>query len=452
MTGDATAQLPLSFREDEARFILECVNAGESCSLVGMVSVGKSNLVRFLQRADVLHHYLGACADSQLIVVVDGNSLPPLYPSPWGVYELILHRLLQALERREDAREIVTRFAEPCERVLLSENPLLALRTLERVLGAVTQQLHLRIALLFDEFDPIVPAFEPQFFANLRALRDEFIYDLTYITMSRQNLARLRVDAADIEPFYELLAPNVRGLRPYAPADARFMVARLATRLGVAVDATLTERLVVLSGGHSGLLRALFTSHADKPDAFRAKPLSDAGVWAECVKIWSNLGEDEQAEVHRIATNTPQTEPARGTDALLRVSGIVTSSPDSTPAIFSPVFAAFAADYFGREDTGLRIDARTGAVTCDGRAITDLTPLERRLLLKLAEEPGRLYTRKELLDHLYPDDTPPAPGVPDGRLDTLVSRLRRAIEPNPFRPRFVLTARGIGFRLVTNAE
>jgi Transcriptional regulatory protein, C terminal len=72
-----------------------------------------------------------------------------------------------------------------------------------------------------------------------------------------------------------------------------------------------------------------------------------------------------------------------------------------------------------------------------------LTPSELRLLLFLAAEPGRVRTRREILEHLWHTTH-----VGDERAcDAHISNLRRKIERNPSRPERVVTRRGVGYTL-----
>ena len=76
-----------------------------------------------------------------------------------------------------------------------------------------------------------------------------------------------------------------------------------------------------------------------------------------------------------------------------------------------------------------------------GRGV-DLTPTEFQLLATLIRVPGRVFTRSQLQDALH--------GVSiesyDRAIDTHVKNLRRKIEPEPARPRYVLTVHGVGYR------
>ena len=71
-----------------------------------------------------------------------------------------------------------------------------------------------------------------------------------------------------------------------------------------------------------------------------------------------------------------------------------------------------------------------------------LTKTEHRLLIMLAASPNRVYSRDELLEHVWGYDQ-----MADGRVvDVHVRRLRIKVEIDPAEPRHILTARGIGYR------
>jgi two-component system alkaline phosphatase synthesis response regulator PhoP len=83
-----------------------------------------------------------------------------------------------------------------------------------------------------------------------------------------------------------------------------------------------------------------------------------------------------------------------------------------------------------------RMEARFG-----GRRV-DLTKTEFQLLTALAREPGRVFTRAQLLDTVR--------GVAfesyERAIDAHVKNIRRKIEPDPRSPRYLLTVFGVGYR------
>ncbi|MGY1709324.1 response regulator [Geodermatophilus sp. SYSU D00758] len=89
----------------------------------------------------------------------------------------------------------------------------------------------------------------------------------------------------------------------------------------------------------------------------------------------------------------------------------------------------------------LEIAPQDGTVSRDGKLI-DLTRTEFRLLCELAERPGRVLSREELLERVWGYDY-----FGDSRLvDVHVRRLRKKIEPDPGNPTIVTTVRGMGYR------
>ncbi|MEZ0241482.1 MAG: winged helix-turn-helix domain-containing protein, partial [Chloroflexota bacterium] len=82
-----------------------------------------------------------------------------------------------------------------------------------------------------------------------------------------------------------------------------------------------------------------------------------------------------------------------------------------------------------------------------GRPI-DLTPTEFQLLATLAARPGRIFTRAQLLDAIR--------GVAfetyERATDSHVKNLRRKLEPDPRRPRYVLTVYGVGYRFADDRD
>ena len=91
----------------------------------------------------------------------------------------------------------------------------------------------------------------------------------------------------------------------------------------------------------------------------------------------------------------------------------------------------------------LALDAYTHRVLVDGQP-RDLTRSEFRLLALFASEPDRVFSRRELMEHLWDSDY-----VGDQRAcDIHVSNLRKKLERDPSRPERLVTVRGVGYKLV----
>jgi two-component system KDP operon response regulator KdpE len=91
----------------------------------------------------------------------------------------------------------------------------------------------------------------------------------------------------------------------------------------------------------------------------------------------------------------------------------------------------------------LSIDLERRSVHVDGKLV-QLTPHEFELLRALARNPGKLMTHSALLREVWGR----AYGDESHYLHVYVSQLRRKLEPDPARPRYILTEPGAGYRLV----
>jgi two-component system alkaline phosphatase synthesis response regulator PhoP len=90
----------------------------------------------------------------------------------------------------------------------------------------------------------------------------------------------------------------------------------------------------------------------------------------------------------------------------------------------------------------LAIDVPRMAVVLAGRAV-ELTATEFQILLVMARQPGRVFTRAQLLDAVRGE----AFDAYERAIDAHIKNIRRKLEPDPATPRHVLTVFGVGYRV-----
>ena len=90
---------------------------------------------------------------------------------------------------------------------------------------------------------------------------------------------------------------------------------------------------------------------------------------------------------------------------------------------------------------GLKINYTSCLVSVDEKAVT-LSPTELKLLLFLSRHPGRVYSRNQIIDHVWGDET----FITDRGVDVHIRRLRSQIEKDMDQPRYILTVRGFGYK------
>jgi two-component system KDP operon response regulator KdpE len=148
------------------------------------------------------------------------------------------------------------------------------------------------------------------------------------------------------------------------------------------------------------------------------------------ILVLSAVGEErEKIDALDAGADDYVTKPFSGDELLARLrAALRRARPESRPVI---------------EIADLRIDLDKRAVTMDGRPVS-LTPIEYDLLRLLAANEGKLLTHPTILREIWG----PAYQEESNYLHVYVSHIRRKIEPDPARPRYLLNQAGVGYRLV----
>lgn len=106
---------------------------------------------------------------------------------------------------------------------------------------------------------------------------------------------------------------------------------------------------------------------------------------------------------------------------------------------------------FRRAHSGDRQQVRTSLMDIDAaglqvhlpnRPVVHLTPTEMKLLLYLAQRPGRIISREDLMEGVWGEHYAGESNI----VDVYVRRLRRKIEADPANPAIIQSARGVGYR------
>jgi len=170
------------------------------------------------------------------------------------------------------------------------------------------------------------------------------------------------------------------------------------------------------------------------PDGSGTDVCLELRAWTDApVIVLSAIGEErEKIAAFDAGADDYVTKPFSVEELLARLRAVLRrSAPDAAPVI---------------EVGELRIDVPERIVTSAGVRVK-LTPHEFNLLRVLAQNRGKLLTHRALLREIWG----PAYQTEAHYLHVYVSNLRAKIEPDPSRPRYVLTEPGAGYRLVDPA-
>jgi two-component system KDP operon response regulator KdpE len=167
------------------------------------------------------------------------------------------------------------------------------------------------------------------------------------------------------------------------------------------------------------------------PDGSGTDVCREVRAWSAVpIVVLSAVGEErEKIAALDAGADDYVTKPFSGDELVARLRAVLRRAAPSPEPVLE----------IGR----LRVDIENRAVTMDGEAVA-LTPIEYDLLRLFARNEGKLLTHPAILREIWG----PAYGEESNYLHVYVSHLRRKIEPDPARPRYLLTQAGVGYRLV----
>jgi two-component system alkaline phosphatase synthesis response regulator PhoP len=147
--------------------------------------------------------------------------------------------------------------------------------------------------------------------------------------------------------------------------------------------------------------------------------------------LTAKAGEADRVVGLEMGADDYLTKPFSPREMIARVKAILRRT--QPPASKEPVPAY--------ERGGLKIDFATYEVSLNGKTVK-LTLKEFELLRFLVQNPNRVLSRDQLLDRVWGGDTFVTPRT----VDVHIRRLRKAIEKDDSKPKWILTLRGVGYK------
>jgi DNA-binding response OmpR family regulator len=165
-----------------------------------------------------------------------------------------------------------------------------------------------------------------------------------------------------------------------------------------------------------------------KKDGFEVcREVRRAGVETPIVLLTAKTQEAEKVLGLESGADDYVTKPYSARELRARVKAHLRRGTGQTPAVYR----------FGDAE----LDFARGELRRRGKVV-ELSALEFKLLAAFVRRAGRLLTRAQLLDEVWGHGT----HVTDRVVDNQVTNLRKKIEPEPERPRYLIALRGLGYR------
>jgi len=447
-------------RELDLRSLFDAVRDMHCVSVVGVSNMGKSALLRAMTRPDVQRAYLGEQAEGYLFIYVDFNQM--LEMSEQAFYELLLRDAIEVLRSNGNHSdgEVLRRVEGAYTGIVAPQSSFEIPLGFSRAMACLGEMLKQRVVFLLDEIDGPVAGIDGRVFLNLRALRDRYAPGFTYVVATNRRLGQIRQDA-DVGEFAELFAHHIHYISPLNEQETDAFAGRFAAEERITFSEDDVTFLRLWSGGHPGLLEgtarvlALVTGRPVRNPSQdwiihrRAVEIlgQDLTIQAECRKIWNDLTPGEQDAL--LSLRRGDVASASPVDLDLVSAKHLVIERGNERRIFARSFDEFVqrqqlAHQPGRQ--GIHVDLDSGEVWVDGVLAPTLTNLEYRLLLLLYGRLGKICDKYEAVEAVWGEEYLEA--VDDARIEKLVSRLRQKIEPDAANPRYLVTVRGRGYKLM----
>jgi energy-coupling factor transporter ATP-binding protein EcfA2 len=353
---------PVTYRQEEVQQILSAVQAGACVSVVGLSGAGKSNLVGFMAHRENAFPHPNALVDCNRLREISADAF----------FRLV----------RQSLGDASTLMGNAPDGKGVDE-----LAALEDLLRRRLSEHGGSLCILLDRFDILADIPDQVVVSNLRALRDAYKYQLTYVITTRRPLN------PDNE-LSELFFAHTLWLGPLNRSDVNWNVKRYARQVGQTWGENVTRVLLELTRGYPSLLRAACEAYANGTK-LELNPLRQhPAVRRRVDEFWKDCPSERNIQ------NT-------GLDGLQLLEEV------TRPGDF---------------DT------------------SRLTAKEALLFEYLRSHPEEVCTKDDLIRAVWPEDQIFEQGIRDDSLAQLVRRTRIKIEPDPSAPIYIHTVPGRGYR------
>lgn len=340
---------PADYRKLEIQKILSAIQSGESVSLVGLSGAGKSNLLGFLSnriRANVK------------FISIDGNRLQQ--KDSEGFLKLLLTSLpYQTLQIETN---LLSQIEDALDKTIINEGK--------------------SICLIIDRIDILNEYQISLLGANLRSMRDNFKYQLTFVIGTRKPIPMENEIA-------ELVIGNTIWLGPLSTSDAIWSIKTFAERRGLVWSQPEIDRIRELSGNYPSFIRGFCEAFANEQDQNEENLMLFPALQGRIQEFWKDKPSKEALEK----------------------SGLI-----NLPILSEKV-----------------------------KSKTMFTDKENKLLTCFTTNPNVILDKDTIIRAVWPEDKIYENGIRDDSLTQLIRRLRKKIEADPENQAVIETISGRGY-------
>ncbi len=428
---------PDTVRSEEIKKIISYVKEGKSTQLISIPGAGRSSILGLLSHNDAIRKkYLGDKKDIHFVLANFSEIRKrPLFDAIKFLFLSLTNSLKE--KKMNEYNKINSLFKEN----LAYNDELVLFQALKEAIDYLTIERKTKIVFLFDRFDEYIPYLTPEFFTNLRSLRQRAKYSLSVVFSINRPLEDA-LEPTLLSDFYEFVAGNQIYVGLVDLEMTTFRVRYIEKISHKKLPSGVFEQIMKLTGGDGRLVKLSVEILLSNP---KPKNLNDFLLSQESIKsalseLWRSFLPSEQSD---LIEGNFDNENIR---THLENVGVVKNKK-----IQIPLFSEFIKTQYQKLKNGknqFMYDENTNSIKNNDAIFSDqLTSSEFRLLKFLILNKDRIINREEIINFVWSDQKSTA-GITDQAVDQLIFRLRQKIEENPNSPIHLQTIKGRGFRFL----
>lgn len=417
----------------EIKTLIGYIWSGNSAEIIGFAGVGRSNLLGIISFNRACRQYHLGNSHNE-IHFISMNFTEMRKKNEAEILKFYFISIIDSLKERQmedDSRKIQEFFKEsmdiPDQQVIL--------QGLKKTIDYLSLDKKLTVVFLIDRFEEYVPFVTPEFFTDLRALRNRAKYKFSVVFSVNRALEE-SLDPSIYADYYEFLEGN----KIYLPLTDNVSLKFRINYLQILGDKKLTDekinKILLLSSGHGKLTRLAMEAclESETSDDLSSFLLSKNKIQSLFQEIWKNLTPSEQKYLKTFDSNNKS-------DYLEKIHLV------DGEKITIPLFQEFLKTIPDQSVTDkIVLNPETKEISKGLLKISDqLTSSEYKLLCFFIQNEEKILDRDEIVNAVWKDLASTA-GVTEQALDQLIFRVRKKIEDNPNSPIHLLTIKGRGFK------
>jgi DNA-binding winged helix-turn-helix (wHTH) protein len=431
---------PADSRFEEIEKILQFIKEGNSCQVVSVPGVGRSNLLGYLAyNRNVRIKHLAQGQKKIHFVLLNFSEIRkrPLKDANKFIFLGVLDSLRERGMTKEYER-VNTYFKESIE----FNDELVIFSGLKKTIDYLSIENNLTVVLLFERFEEYVPSLTSEFFANLRVLRNRAKYHFSAVFSLNKPLEDM-IEPSLFADFFEFVAGRIIYLPILDKPGLNFRISYLEKISGKKIDKKIIDEVLALTGGHGRLtilcLETILTLDKQlqkNKTQLVGHLLAQRPIRSSLFSIWNSLTPSEQ---QYFLDNVQEPE-------FLEKCFLCLNGKTTIPLFGEFIKHTIMNNISDKSNEEIIFDENTNEIKMGKAVISNsLTASEFRLMKFLISQKDKVLEKEEIINSVWGEQKTTL-GVTDQALDQLIFRLRKKIEENPNDPKHIQTIKGRGFK------